>query len=166
MPSRKRPIRRRWLQPSSRASEPIAARALARAQAAPSPGQLARDRAGLAKGGAKRAVDHAEATLPAVRVPDPLDQPAAHAQLVQLDHAVGQLVHRHPEQGVRAQRREAHLDAALLAGCSTRAQRSCRAATNEVWRSGRRSTESGLRISVTSPDGTSRLHSGSALHSS
>ena len=64
-----------------------------------------------------RGVYDREAPLPAGLVPDAPDQLAGIAadQVLELDHAIGQLVHREPEQRVRPERREPHLDALLEA---------------------------------------------------
>ena len=59
----------------------------------------------------------AKRRLPAVGVPEPVDQlvGAAAEQVVELHDAVGQLVHGDAEQGPRLQRSEVHLDALLPA---------------------------------------------------
>jgi len=108
---------RRLLQPSSSASARTRARpcvARSRCQAHATPGESSRARAARA---AIAGVEELEALLPAGTLPHPSDQIArlpSH-EVVELDHPIAELVHRHAEHRMRPQWGEAHLHALLEA---------------------------------------------------
>ena len=112
--SRKRAIRRRWLQPSSRTSSPMGAVAAAPPQAPERPGDARVEGRRVGQAGRQGPVDQREPVGPARRRGHALDQlggrPPEH--VLEGDRPVGQLAHRQAQQATRRQRREVDLQAA------------------------------------------------------
>ena len=82
---------------------------------APGPGHPRRRPAPAIGARREQRVQEVEALVPALGLEEPLDElmRLRSEQVVELDHAVAQLVHREAEQRVRAKRGQPHLDAVL-----------------------------------------------------
>jgi hypothetical protein len=85
---------------------------------APCPGHLERGRPRLRQARRERRIEQVEARRPPRRRVEPFGQAIDHGaeHVVELDHRVGEVMHRQPQKPVGAQGREVHLDAVLVAG--------------------------------------------------
>jgi hypothetical protein len=164
MPSRNRAIRRRWFQPSSSGQRAHVGPTRARAHAPPRPGELGLRARRSLHARSNHFVENGEAPLPRIGVPQARDQlvAATAEHVVELDDPVRQLVHR-AEQGSRPKRSQPNLDPLLKAVVPNERVRVVQSRHEGAGPIRQIQLRCGLRMSVTSPVGTSRRQSDSAL---